>query len=290
MARSPSPSRSGPLAITTSHVRDVIQRLRHHRLSPTLACPTSTAPAQGRDDHIIAFPYREYPFRPSDVRSAEPPASAPLAWNSRRPRDIPSVIAGTPPAMEAARLLTTLLFTDIVNSTRWATELGDRRWRLLLDRHDALVKPAIERCHGRVVKTTGDGFLATFDSPGRAVQAVCAVRDAVRACGMEMRAGLHSGEVEVRGDDIAGIAVHIAQRVGCLAEPGEILATSTLKDLVLGSGLPFTDRGVHTLRGVPGDWRLFATAKQQRVVGEPKEHAAVDGRVRHHLRVRPRAR
>jgi class 3 adenylate cyclase len=156
------------------------------------------------------------------------------------------------------RVLKTLLFTDIVGSTERAAELGDRRWRALLDAHDRAVRREIERARGREVKTIGDGFLAVFDGPARAVRCAQALAAQTRALGLEIRAGLHSGECEVRGDDLAGIAVHIAARVAALATPGEPLVTGTVRDLVAGSGIEFDDRGTHVLKGVPGEWRLLA--------------------------------
>jgi class 3 adenylate cyclase len=150
-----------------------------------------------------------------------------------------------------------VLFTDIVASTSQAAELGDQRWRDLLDSHDQAVRRQLERFRGREVNTAGDGFFATFDGPGRAIQCACAIRDAVRALGIEVRAGLHTGEIEVRGEDVAGMAVHIGARVSALAAAGEVLVSSTVKDLVAGSGIEFEDRGEHELKGVPGIWRLF---------------------------------
>jgi class 3 adenylate cyclase len=158
------------------------------------------------------------------------------------------------------RVLATVLFTDIVDSTRRAAETGDRDWHALLDAHDAVVRVQLNRFRGREVNTSGDGFLAMFDGPQRAIRCAMAIRDAVQALGIEVRAGLHTGECEVRGDDIGGIAVHIGARVSALAEPNDVLVSSTLKDLVIGSGLEFEDRGTHTLKGVPGDWHIFAVA------------------------------
>jgi class 3 adenylate cyclase len=158
------------------------------------------------------------------------------------------------------RVLATVLFTDIVDSTRRAAEIGDRDWHALLDAHDAIVRVQLNRFRGREVNTSGDGFLAMFDGPQRAIRCAMAIRDAVHALGVEVRAGLHTGECEVRGDDISGIAVHIGARVSALAGPNDVLVSSTLRDLVIGSGLEFEDRGDHTLKGVPGEWRLSAVA------------------------------
>ncbi len=156
------------------------------------------------------------------------------------------------------RVLATVLFTDIVDSTRRAAEMGDRDWHALLDAHDAVVRSQLARFRGREVNTSGDGFLAMFDGPQRAIRCAMAIRDGVRALGIQVRAGLHTGECEVRGDDIGGIAVHIGARVSALAGPNDVLVSSTLRDLVIGSGLEFDDRGAQQLKGVPGEWRISA--------------------------------
>ncbi len=158
------------------------------------------------------------------------------------------------------RVLATVLFTDIVDSTRRAAEIGDRDWHALLDAHDAVVRSQLARFRGREVSTSGDSFLAMFDGPQRAIRCAIAIREAVQALGIEVRVGLHTGECEIRGDDIGGIAVHIGARVSALAGPNDVLVSSTLRDLVIGSGLEFEDRGTHTLKGVPGEWHLFAVA------------------------------
>jgi class 3 adenylate cyclase len=155
-------------------------------------------------------------------------------------------------------VLATVLFTDVVGSTDQVAGMGDRRWSERLATHNGLTRAELERFRGREIETTGDGFLATFDGPGRAVRCACAIRDAVRAIGIQVRVGLHTGEVELHGDDIGGIAVHIAQRVQALAEPDEVLVSRTVTDLVGGSGIAFADRGTHALKGVPDEWRLFA--------------------------------
>ena len=158
------------------------------------------------------------------------------------------------------RVLATVLFTDIVDSTRRAAEMGDRDWHALLDAHDAVVRSQLARFRGREVNRMGDGFLAMFDGPQRAIRCAMAIRDTVQALGILVRAGLHTGECEVRGDDIGGIAVHIGARVSALAGANDVLVSSTLRDLVIGSGIEFDDRGAHQLKGVPGEWRLFAVA------------------------------
>jgi class 3 adenylate cyclase len=166
-------------------------------------------------------------------------------------------VTGVRGVSEPDRVLATVLFTDIVRSTERATELGDRQWRNLLDTHDATVRRQLERFQGREVDTTGDGFVATFDGPARAISAACAIRDASRQIGLEIRAGVHTGELYLRGDDIAGLAVHIAARVAQKASPNQVLVSSTVKDLVAGSGIEFLYRGMHSLKGVQDRWRLF---------------------------------
>ena len=172
--------------------------------------------------------------------------------------EIEEFLTGARPTVLSDRVLATVLFTDIVGSSEKAAELGDRRWRKLLDAHDAVVRTQLERFRGREVKTTGDGFLATFDGPARAIRCAIELTAGLRALGLDIRAGLHTGEVEVRGDDIGGIAVHTGARIATLARAGEVLVSSTVKDLVAGSGIEFDDRGEHDLKGVPGSWHLFA--------------------------------
>jgi class 3 adenylate cyclase/pimeloyl-ACP methyl ester carboxylesterase len=172
---------------------------------------------------------------------------------------IEEFVTGRVMIREDNRVLATVMFTDVVGSTAQLAEQGDQRWRALLDSHDTVVRGEIERFRGRAINTTGDGFVATFDGPGRALRCAGAIRDALEQLGLRVRIGLHTGEVELRGDDIGGIAVHIAQRIQALAEPGEVLASSTVKDLVTGSGITFTDRGSHPLKGVNDEWRLFSS-------------------------------
>jgi len=152
------------------------------------------------------------------------------------------------------------MFTDIVGSTERAAELGDGRWRELLERHEAIVRKQLERHRGREIKTTGDGFLATFDGPARAIGCARAIVDTVQPLGIEIRAGLHTGELEMMNGDVGGIAVHTGARVSAQADAGEVLVSSTVKDLVAGSGIEFRDRGSHELKGVPGEWRLYAVS------------------------------
>ncbi|MCC6176139.1 MAG: adenylate/guanylate cyclase domain-containing protein [Chloroflexi bacterium] len=171
--------------------------------------------------------------------------------------EVEEFLTGTHHVAEPDRVLATVLFTDIVASTQRLAEMGDLRWRDLLEDHHRLARSELAHHRGREVKTTGDGLLATFDGPARAIRCASAIRNAVHQLGIEIRAGLHTGEVEVLDQDIGGIAVHTGARVAAEAGPGEVLVSSTVKDLVAGSGIEFDDRGVHTLKGVPGEWRLY---------------------------------
>jgi class 3 adenylate cyclase len=172
--------------------------------------------------------------------------------------EVEEFLTGTRAAAEPDRILATVLFTDLVDSTRIAAELGDRRWMDLLERHQLEVRAALERFGGREVKTIGDGFLATFDGPARAIRCACEIVGSSGGDGVRVRAGLHSGECELLGEDIGGMAVHIAARVSALAGADEVLVSRTVKDLVVGSGIEFEDRGAHTLKGVPDEWQLHA--------------------------------
>jgi class 3 adenylate cyclase len=172
--------------------------------------------------------------------------------------EVQEFLTGVRPGPEPDRVLATVLFTDIVGSTEKAAELGDRRWHHLLDSYYTLARKELERFRGREIKTTGDGLLATFDGPARGIRCACAMRESARHISIDTRAGLHTGECEAMGDDIGGIAVHIGARVAAEATGGEVLVSSTVKDLVAGSGLEFEDRGPHRLKGVPDEWRLFA--------------------------------
>ncbi len=170
-------------------------------------------------------------------------------------------VTGARPARDADRVLATVLLTDMVGSTDRAVELGDRRWRAVLDAHDALVRAQLEQYRGKLHRTTGDGVLATFDGPARGIRCAFGIRDELRSQGIDIRAGLHTGEIELRESEIGGIAVHIAARVSALASTGEVLCTSTVKDLVTGSEIAFDDRGAHALKGVPREWQLYAVTQ-----------------------------
>jgi class 3 adenylate cyclase len=231
-------------------------------LLPTVRVPTLVVqhaddpvipPEWGKDvaDHISGAKYVELPGR-NLFHFVEP-------WRESF-QEIAEFLTGHQAEVADDRVLATVLFTDIVDSTRRAAEIGDRDWHALLDAHDGVVRAQLTRFRGREVNTSGDGFLAMFDGPQRAIRCAMAIRDAVQALGIEVRAGLHTGECEVRGDDIGGIAVHIGARVSALAGPNDVLVSSTLRDLVIGSGLEFDDRGTHQLKGVPGEWHLFAVA------------------------------
>jgi class 3 adenylate cyclase len=172
--------------------------------------------------------------------------------------EVQEFLTGTRAAPPLERVLATVLFTDIADSTSTAAEVGDQRWRELLEGHQREVREALGRYDGREVKSTGDGFLATFDGPARAIHCASAILESAEDSGISIRAGLHTGECEVMGNDIGGIAVHIAARVSAHAKPREVLVSRTVKDLVAGSGIQFTDRGVHTLKGVPDSWQLYA--------------------------------
>jgi class 3 adenylate cyclase/pimeloyl-ACP methyl ester carboxylesterase len=171
--------------------------------------------------------------------------------------EIAEFLTGQRPAIEIDRILTTVLFTDIVGSTERAASLGDQAWRSLLDAHDRVVRDHLRRFRGKEIKTTGDGFLASFDGPARAIRCGLAMAEAISGLGLELHLGLHTGECEVRGDDLAGLAVHIAARIASLATASEVLVSAIVKDLVTGSRIDFVDRGEHELKGVPGTWKLY---------------------------------
>jgi class 3 adenylate cyclase/dienelactone hydrolase len=171
--------------------------------------------------------------------------------------EVEEFITGTRRRPDPDRVLATVMFTDIARSTERAAEMGDARWRELLNNYYAAVRKELSVFRGREVNTAGDGLLATFDGPNRAIRCACSVRERLRPLGLEVRTGLHTGECELIGDDVGGIAVHIAARVAATAEPNEVLVSSTVRDLVAGSGIRFADRGMHGLKGVPGEWRLF---------------------------------
>jgi len=248
---SPGAARAAARMVMETDVRDLLPTIR----VPTFVLCRSAAPWFGPDharylaEHIPGATLVELPGDESVMYLGDTDAVV---------DEVEEFLTGSRHAPEADRVLATVLFTDIVGSTERATELGDRRWRDLLDSHDEAVRRQLERFRGREVNTIGDAFLATFDGPGRAILCACAIRDAVRALGIEVRAGLHTGEVELRGDDVAGVAVHIGARVAALAGPSEVLVSGAVPPLIVGSGIGFEDRGEHELKGVPGTWRLYA--------------------------------
>jgi len=196
--------------------------------------------------------------------------------------EIEEFLTGARQAPVSDRILTTVMFTDIVGSTERAAALGDARWRELVGRHDELMRAELERQRGREVKTMGDGVLATFDGPARGIRCARAIADQVRSLDIELRAGLHTGECELIGDDIGGMAVNIGARIGALADADEVIVSSTVKDLVVGSGISFSDRGARALKGVPGEWRLFAVDQVEapasnRLVPDTRERLSLTG-------------
>ena len=205
------------------------------------------------------FLAREIP----DARYVELPGADHLPWfePDRAIAEIREFLTGHRVALTPDRVLATVLFTDIVGSTERAAELGDGRWRVLLDAHNTAIRSALNRFRGVEVDTAGDGFLATFDGPARAIHCAQEIGRLVKELGLEVRAGVHTGEVERVGNDVAGIAVHIGARIAGLAGPGEVLVSGTVRDLVAGSGLAFVDRGMHQLKGVPGEWRVFSATQ-----------------------------
>ena len=216
------------------------------------------------DEHVVSIANARYVAEHiPNARLVEQPGEDHLPWlgDSQGVLDaIEEFVTGSRHHVDEDRILATVLFTDIVDSTRRAAEVGDRRWRELLDAHDEIGVRQVERFRGRRVKTTGDGLLAVFDGPARAVRCALAIKDHAADLDIDLRAGLHVGECELRGDDVGGLAVHIGARVAALAEPGEILASRTVRDLVAGSGLRFSERGEHELKGIPERWALYAVA------------------------------
>jgi class 3 adenylate cyclase len=225
---------------------------------PTIQVPTMVCHASG--DRVVPVRYgREVAELIPGARFVEYPSEDAYGWTDAPfLAELEEFLTGRRSAPRIDRVLATVLFTDIVDSTRRLSAVGDARWREQLAEHNQVVRDALRRWRGHEVKTSGDGFLATFDGPARAVSCAAEIVERVRPLGLTVRAGLHTGEAELRDDDVAGIAVHIAARVMGEAGPGEVLTSSTVKDLVVGSGLRFADRGAHSLRGVEDEWRLFA--------------------------------
>lgn len=214
------------------------------------------------EERVISIDHARYLARRIPrARLVELPGNDHMPWigdSEAILQEVEEFLTGERHAPEVDRVLATVLFVDIVGSTERAASIGDSAWRALLESFQVAVRAALQRFRGREIDTAGDGFLAAFDGPARAIRCAHAIRDAVRALAIEVRAGAHTGECEVMGDKLGGIAVHIGARVAAQAMPGEILVSQTVKDLVAGSGLAFHDRGSHTLKGVPGEWRLHA--------------------------------
>jgi len=258
-AMSPSTARAFGEALVTSDVRDTLSRIT----APTLIMhreDSAFIPVEhGRylAEHIAGAHYVELPGADSIYWVGE---TAPML------DEIEEFITGVRGGAETERVLTTIVFTDIVGSTERAAALGDDRWHALLDNHDNVIRHELERFRGREVNTVGDGFVAIFTSPSVAIDCADAIVDAVRPLGIDVRVGIHAGEVEVRGDDIAGMAVHIGARVAALAGPSEVLVSSTVREIVTGSRRMFTERGEYDLKGVPGHWRVHALVRENATV------------------------
>jgi class 3 adenylate cyclase len=262
-------------AITHSDIRDVL---------PAISLPTLVLHFE--DSAIPVEGGRYLAERIPGARYVELPGQDHMPLFDDVPEvadEIEEFLTGARRPREPERVLATVLFTDIVGSTQRAAALGDAAWRELLERHDATVRAELGRFGGREVKHTGDGFLASFDGPARAIRCAVAIGGALRALDLEVRAGVHTGECEVADGDLRGLGVHIGARVGGIAGPGEVLVSSTVKDLVAGSGIDFEDRGSHVLKGVPGDWRVFAVRSTEetpeaaiRASQQPDEIGAFD--------------
>ncbi len=251
--RAASPSMARAIILTVRHcdVRDTLSRIT----APTLVLHRNTC------DFCPVDNGRYIAEHITGAHFVELPGADALYWvGDTAPMldEIEEFVTGVRGGFGAERVLTTIMFTDIVGSTERAALLGDDRWRDLLDNHDTIVRHEIDRFGGREVNTAGDGFVATFMSPSAAIACADAIVDAVRVLGIEVRVGIHAGEVEVRGLDVAGLAVHIGARVAALAGPSEVLVSSTVRDIVTGSRHRFADRGEYELKGVPGQWRLCA--------------------------------
>jgi class 3 adenylate cyclase len=242
---------------------DLYRQLDVRRVLSSISAPTLVL--HRSDDGIVRVGQARYLAEHiRGARYVELPGSDHLVWVGDQDAilsEVEEFLLGSHLGPEPERALATVLFTDIVGSTAMAAELGDRRWRELLERHHNVVRRQLGRFRGREVDTAGDGFFATFDGPARAIRCACAVTNAVGELGLDIRAGLHTGECELLGDKVAGIAVSIGARVAAQAAPGEVFVSSTVKDLVAGSGIQFADRGVAELKGVPGEWRLFAVER-----------------------------
>jgi pimeloyl-ACP methyl ester carboxylesterase len=246
-------------------LRTRVETATHFDVTPvleTLQTPTLVIHSSG-DRLVPAAMCREMAEAIPDARYVELPGQDHIPWVAEGDRvlaEVEEFLTGARHVGEVDRVLATVVFTDIVDSTARAAELGDSRWRGLLDSHDQLVRERLRSYRGREVKTLGDGFLITFDGPARAIHCARSIVEQAPSVGVQVRAGLHTGECELVDQDVSGVAVNIGARIGAIADRGEVLASSTVKDLVVGSGIEFEDRGLHSLKGVPGDWHLFAVA------------------------------
>jgi class 3 adenylate cyclase/pimeloyl-ACP methyl ester carboxylesterase len=256
-------ARTMRLAMTGKDASDYFRWLQHtdvREVLPSIRVPTLVLhrenykyyPAELGRDLAERIPGAQFALVPGAdaVLFSEP--------NAEIFEHIEQFLTGLRAPIDADRALAAILFTDIVGSTERAAEVGDREWGNLMASHDTLARTIVDQHQGRLIRTTGDGMLATFDGPGRAIRCARAFTAALQPLGLEVRAGVHTGEIELRGPDIAGIGVHIGQRVSAVAQPGEVLVSRTVVDLVTGSGIEFDDRGEHNLKGVPGAWHLFA--------------------------------
>jgi len=259
-AASPSMARAVTAAMVASDVRDALPRIT----APTLIVHRS-------DCRFVPVEHGRYlAAHIAGSRYVELPGADALHWvGDTGPMldEIEEFITGVRGGFDAERVLTTIVFTDIVGSTLRAAALGDLRWHDLLDNHDRIVRHELGRFRGREVNTSGDGFVATFTSPSVAIDCADAIVDAVRPLGIDVRIGIHAGEVEIRGDDVAGMAVHIGARVAALAGPSEVLVSSTVREIVTGSRHTFAERGEHELKGVPGRWRVYALVRSRVELG-----------------------
>ena len=252
--------RQGSSPRGASDLLRLYQELDVRHVLPAIAVPTLVMNRTG--DRLTPIAWARYMAdRIPGARLVEVPGTDHLMFTEHADLvlgEIEEFLTGTRHVREVDRILATVMFTDIVDSTARAAALGDSSWRTLVEQHDALVRRQLDRYDGRPIKTLGDGFLATFDGPARAIRCASALTGEMRRLGIEIRAGLHTGECEAMNGDIGGMAVNIGARVASKAGPGEVLVSGTVKDLVVGSGIEFADRGVHELKGVPGDWRLYA--------------------------------
>src|SRR3954471_4261276 len=257
LAMSPAAAAAAMATAEATDVRDVL---------PSVQCPTLVLHREHADRRGIDARHSRYVAEHiPNARYVDVPGEGSIfAGDDDTLDEIQHFLTGVRRPVVSDRLLATVMFTDIVGSTHRAAQLGDSAWRSLLERHDSLVCEEVERHRGRLVKSLGDGVLAVFDGPSRAIDSALSIRTRVRALDLEMRAGLHTGECELLADDdLGGLAVHIGARISSLAQPGEVLVSSTVRDLIVGSGQTLTDRGEHDLKGVPGPWRVFAVDESQ---------------------------